>query len=69
MGQPRTKPHYQRQFDGAVQMNNQYFVINNADSWFVNKGKAYFHGIITDPQSSPAACAQRNRNKDDRTLQ
>ncbi len=34
-------------------MNNQYFVINNANSWFVNKGKAYFHGIITDPQSSP----------------
>ena len=33
-------------------MNNQYFVINNAHSWFVNKGKAYFHGIITDPQSS-----------------
>ncbi len=32
-------------------MNNQYFVINNANSWFVNKGKAYFHGIITDPQS------------------
>lgn len=34
-------------------MNNQYFVINNANSWFVNKGKAFFHGIITDPQASP----------------
>jgi len=38
---------------GAVfKMNNQYFVINNAYSWFVNKGKAYFHGLITDPQAS-----------------
>ena len=36
----------------VFKMNNQYFVINNANSWFVNKGKAYFHGIITDPQDS-----------------
>ncbi|MGG9963607.1 T9SS type A sorting domain-containing protein [Ferruginibacter sp. SUN106] len=36
----------------TFKMNNQYFVINNANSWFVNKGKAYFHGIITDPQSA-----------------
>ncbi len=35
-----------------LKMNNQYFVINNANSWFVNKGKAYFHGLITDPQAS-----------------
>ncbi len=33
-------------------MQNQYFVINNANSWFVNRGKAEFHGIITDPQAS-----------------
>jgi hypothetical protein len=33
-------------------MNNQYFVINNTDSRFVNMGKAYFHGLITDPQAS-----------------
>ncbi len=36
----------------VFKMNNQYFVINNANSWFVNKGKAYFHGLITDPQAS-----------------
>lgn len=36
----------------VLKMNNQYFVINNASSWFVNKGKAYFHGLITDPQAS-----------------
>ena len=30
-------------------MPNQYFVINNPYSWFVNKGIADFHGIITDP--------------------
>ncbi|MBC7904823.1 MAG: T9SS type A sorting domain-containing protein [Gemmatimonadaceae bacterium] len=34
-------------------MSNQYFVINNANSWFVNKGKADFHGLITDPQCQP----------------
>ncbi|HMK05532.1 MAG TPA: T9SS type A sorting domain-containing protein [Ferruginibacter sp.] len=36
----------------VFKMNNQYFVINNANSWFVNKGKAFFHGIITDPQAA-----------------
>lgn len=33
-------------------MNNQYFVINNTHSRFVNMGKAYFHGLITDPQAA-----------------
>jgi len=37
----------------VLKMQNQYFVINNANSWFVNRGKAEFHGIITDPQASP----------------
>jgi len=36
-------------------MSNQYFVINNAHSWFVNKGKADFHGLITDPQAMPGS--------------
>ena len=36
----------------VLKMQNQYFVINNAHSWFVNRGKAFFHGLITDPQSS-----------------
>ena len=33
-------------------MPNQYFVINNPWSWFVNMGSAEFHGIITDPGAS-----------------
>lgn len=36
----------------VFKMQNQYFVINNAHSWFVNKGKAFFHGLITDPQAA-----------------
>lgn len=36
----------------VFKMSNQYFVINNAHSWFVNNGRAEFWGIITDPQSS-----------------
>lgn len=41
---------------GAIfRMPNQYFVINNAHSWFVNKGYAQFWGLITDPQSSPGS--------------
>jgi len=35
----------------VFKMSNQYFVINNANSWFVNSGRAEFWGIITDPQS------------------
>jgi hypothetical protein len=33
-------------------MPNQYFVINNPYSQFVNNGNASFHGIITDPQAA-----------------
>ena len=36
-------------------MPNQYFVINDPFSWFVNKGKAEFWGIITDPNASPGS--------------
>lgn len=36
----------------VFKMSNQYFVINNANSWFVNKGRAEFWGIITDNQAS-----------------
>jgi hypothetical protein len=39
----------------VFKMSNQYFVINNAHSWFVNKGKADFHGLITDPQAMPGS--------------
>jgi hypothetical protein len=41
---------------GAIfRMPNQYFVINNANSWFVNNGFAQFWGLITDNQASPAS--------------
>jgi hypothetical protein len=36
----------------VFKMSNQYFVINNAHSWFVNNGAAEFWGIITDVQAS-----------------
>lgn len=36
----------------VFKMSNQYFVINNSFSWFVNNGSAEFWGIITDPQAS-----------------
>jgi hypothetical protein len=35
----------------VFKMSNQYLVINNADSWFVNNGTADFLGVITDNQS------------------
>lgn len=34
-------------------MGNQYFVITDPNSWFINKGRAQFWGIITDNLSSP----------------
>lgn len=39
----------------VFKMSNQYFVINNSHSWFVNNGSSEFWGIITDPQTSPGA--------------
>lgn len=36
-------------------MSNQYLVINDAHSFFVNQGRAEFWGIINDPQST-AGC-------------
>ncbi|RYY42306.1 MAG: T9SS type A sorting domain-containing protein, partial [Chitinophagaceae bacterium] len=36
----------------VFKMPNQYFVINNPWSKFVNMGTAEFHGIITDPAAS-----------------
>ena len=41
-------------------MANQYLVINNANSWFVNNGASHFWGIITDPQSSPGSVCLGN---------
>lgn len=35
----------------VFKMSNQYFVINNAHSRFVNNGQSEFWGIITDPQA------------------
>jgi hypothetical protein len=36
----------------VFKMSNQYFVINNPFSWFVNNGSAEFWGVITDPLAS-----------------
>ncbi len=41
-------------------MSNQYLVINNTDSWFVNNGQTDAWGIITDAQSSPNAVCLGN---------
>lgn len=35
-----------------LKMQNQYFVINNPNSKFINNGMADFHGLITDPQAA-----------------
>ncbi len=35
----------------VFKMSNQYLVINNAHSWYVNNGVSEFWGIITDAQS------------------
>ena len=39
----------------VFRMPNQYFVINNPNSWFVNGGTAQFWGIITDVQAAPSS--------------
>lgn len=39
----------------VFKMSNQYFVINNPNSWFVNAGRAEFWGLITDAQSAPGS--------------
>ncbi|MDP4263134.1 MAG: T9SS type A sorting domain-containing protein [Bacteroidota bacterium] len=41
-------------------MSNQYFVINNNYSWFVNNGRAEFWGIITDVQSAAGSVCLGN---------
>jgi hypothetical protein len=46
----------------VFKMPNQYFVINNANSWFVNNGTAQFWGLIVDAQASPGSvCLNTSR--------
>jgi hypothetical protein len=47
----------------VFKMPNQYFVINNPHSWFVNNGTADFWGIITDAQASPGSVCLGNGSK------
>lgn len=47
----------------VFKMSNQYFVINNAHSWFVNNGTAEFWGIITDAQASANSVCLGNDSK------
>lgn len=42
-------------WESSFKMPNQYFVINNANSYFVNNGFAQFWGLITDNQSVPGS--------------
>ncbi|WP_276502150.1 T9SS type A sorting domain-containing protein [Terrimonas pollutisoli] len=44
----------------VFKMSNQYFVINNPYSWFVNNGNAEFWGIITDPQAATGSVCMGN---------
>lgn len=39
--------------DSRLEMQNQYFVINNPYSRITNNGIADFHGLITDPLAAP----------------
>jgi hypothetical protein len=41
-------------------MSHQYFVINNPYSFFVNNGRADFHGIITDPAAASGSVCLGN---------
>jgi hypothetical protein len=49
-------------------MSNQYLVINNPYSFFVNNGKADFHGIITDPGSATGAVCLGNGSQTKMTV-
>jgi hypothetical protein len=46
--------------NSVFKMSNQYLVINNTFSRFVNNGSAECWGIITDPQSSPGSVCLGN---------
>jgi hypothetical protein len=46
----------------VFKMSNQYLVINNPYSWFVNNGSAEFWGIITDNQSVAASVCLGNNS-------
>jgi hypothetical protein len=41
--------------DAVFRMSNQYLVINNPNSWFVNNGDAEFWGTIQDNMASPGS--------------
>jgi len=44
-------------------MSFQYFVINNPYSFFVNNGRADFHGIITDPAAASGSVCLGNSSQ------
>lgn len=52
-----TKPNIIMNASNAsvFRMPNQYFVINNPNSWFINAGTAQFWGLITDLQAAPSS--------------
>ncbi len=46
--------------DAVFRMSNQYLVINNPHSWFVNNGDAEFWGTIQENTASPGAICLGN---------
>lgn len=54
---------------GSVfKMSNQYFVINNPYSFFINNGKSDFHGIIIDPGAASGAVCMGNGSETKMTV-
>lgn len=49
-------------------MSNQYFVINNPHSYFVNNGKADFHGLIIDPGAASGSVCLGNGSETKMTV-
>jgi hypothetical protein len=52
----------------VLDISFNWFVINNPWSWFVNYGKAGFHGIITDPLSSPGSVCLADKSQTYQTV-
>lgn len=52
----------------VLDISFNWFVINNPYSWFVNSGRAAFHGIITDPLASPGSVCLGDKSQTYQTV-
>lgn len=52
----------------VFKMSNQYFVINNPCSFFVNNGKSEFHGLIIDPGAATGSVCLGNGSETKMTV-